>query len=146
MQLNDVISRIGAKVAPLAGRVEGAAELTELVREDALPNITPAAYVLPLGLRGGQPDAAAGLFRQAFEAFVGVVLVIDSAGDVTGAGALPTMDELVDQVVAAMCGWGPGNAVGGVFQLSRGALVSLSRGTIIYQLDFAIEDMLRISA
>ncbi len=32
----------------------------------------------------------------------------------------------------------------GVYRLSRGELVSLSAGTLTYQLDFAIEDQLRI--
>jgi hypothetical protein len=146
MSTDALVARLKARVAALEERVEGAAELTELVNQNALPNRTPAAYVLPLGLRAGQADAATGLFRQAIGELVGVLLIIRSAGDVTGQRALPTMHSLVADVVNAVCGWGPdGNVVGGVFQLSRGALVSLNRGTIIYQLDFAVDDMLRIS-
>jgi hypothetical protein len=143
MLLDTVRERIATLVPALGGRVEGAAELTELVRRDALPNVTPAAFVLPLGLRGGEADAAAGLYRQVYDEVIGVLLVIEVAGDATGATALPTIDALVSEVIAALIGWAPGEQVG-VFRLERGQLVSLARGTVIYQLEFSIEDQLRV--
>ncbi len=144
MLIDDVIALIEAHVADLAKRVEGAAELSGLVKQNALPPVTPAAFVLPLGLRGSEPDASAGLFRQTYDEVVGVVLVIEAPGDATGRAALPTMHALAMQVVLAVCGRAPSDQVG-VFRLLRGALISLSAGTIIYQLDFAIQDQLRIA-
>lgn len=144
MRLDAVIDRIGATVPALSGRVEGAAELSALVKSGNLPQQMPAAFVLPLGLRGGQAEAATGIFIQSFEDTISVVIVEEAAGDATGAIALPTIDTLAWSIIAAVCGWAPGDEVG-VFRLARGQLVSLSAGAVIYQLDFAIQDQLRIT-
>jgi hypothetical protein len=144
MLIDDVITRIGARVSDLAGRVRGAAELSALVKNHALPNETPFAFVLPLGLRGGDDEAATGLFRQSVDDTIAVVLLVEAAGDEAGEKALPGIDTLVDAIIEAVCGWGPANAFG-VFRLVRGSLLSLNAGTVIYQIDFAIQDQLRIT-
>lgn len=145
MRLDAVKDRIDANVPALAGRVEGAAELSALVKSGNLPQQMPAAYVLPLGLRGGAADAATGIFAQIYDDTTSVVIVEEAAGDATGAIALPTIDALVWSIIETICGWAPGDEVG-VFRLVRGQLVSLSAGAVIYQLDFAIQDQLRISS
>lgn len=145
MQVDDAIVRLEAQVPALARRVEGAAELSELVRKNNLPQQTPAAFVLPLGLRGGEADTSAGIFRQSFDETIAVVLIIESAGDATGGKALPTIHALIWAVIAAIAGWAPADEIG-VFRLMRGQLVSMSRGIVIYQLDFAIQDQLRITS
>lgn len=144
MLVDDVIARISANVPAIAGRTRGAAELTDLVKRGALPNKTPCAFVLPLGLQGGEPDVATGIFRQQLDELIGVVIVVESAGDDTGARGLPPIDTIVRSVVNAVCGWAPGDQVG-VFRLERGQLLSLAAGTIIYQLNFALGDQLRIA-
>ena len=48
-------------------------------------------------------------------------------------------------MIAALAGWGPDSAPG-VFELSRGDLVSMKAGALIYQLDFTLNDQLRIAA
>jgi hypothetical protein len=144
MLVDDVIIRLNAQVSTLAGRIQGAAELSALAKENALPPVLPAAFVLPLGLRPGEADAAVNAFVQDVDEVVGVVLLAEAPGDVTGAGALPTIDQLIKDAIVAVCGWAPGDEVG-VFRLSRGALVSLTAGTVIYQLDFAIADQVRIT-
>lgn len=138
-----VKARLEAEVGGLAKRVQEAAELSELVRRNQLPQATPAAFVLPLGLRGGGADAATGSFRQAVDETVGVLLVVRSAGDATGARSLPAIDALIEETVGALAGWAPDDQIG-VFRVARGALVSLREGAIIYQLDFTIEDQVRI--
>lgn len=144
MLLDDVAARLAAEIPELARRVEGAAELAELVEKKLLPQTTPFAYVLPLGFRGGAPDAAAGLYRQLLDETVGVVLVVRTAGDATGRKTLPKVHELRDQVVQALAGWAPAGAFG-VLAPSRGALVSLTAGAVIYQVDFRIDSLLRIT-
>ena len=139
-----VIARLENQVPELAGRVEGAAELNALVQSNGLPQHTPAAHVLPLGLRGGRPDAAAGMFRQEFEETVAVVLTLRNQGR-TGDRGLAGADALISAIVAAIAGWAPGDEIG-VFSLSRGQLVSFQAGALVYQLDFSIVDQLRISA
>lgn len=140
----EVIARLQAQVPDLAGRVEGAASFADLMRRNALPQHTPAAHVLPLGLRGGKADAASGAFTQAFDETVAVLLTVRSY-DRTGAPALEDVDTLIRVIVEAVAGWAPGDEVG-VFALGRGQLVNMSAGTIVYQLDFTISDQLRILA
>ena len=143
MLVDDAVTRIDDQVAALSGRVEGALELAEMVRRNALPNVTPHAYVVPLGFRPlGTGEASAGAFTQDVDEIVGVVLVIHSAGDVTGRKALATVGPLIAATIDAVAGWGPESAIG-VFRLQRGALISLNAGFVIYQIDFAIQDQLR---
>lgn len=138
----DIIERLILRVPDLGGRVEGAAQFAALMKSNALPQVTPAAHVLPLGLQGGQAQAATALFTQAVEEMVGVVLTLRSH-DQTGARALEAVDVLIRDIVAALLGWGPDDAIG-VFRLVRSGLVSMSAGTLVYQIDFAISDQLRI--
>lgn len=133
-----------ATIPTIAGRVHPAARLSELMRTNQLPQVCPAAFVLPLGIRGGTPDAVTGLYRQPIERIEGVVLVVRAAGDATGAVALQQLDPLVEATIEAVAGWAPSDDAFGTYRLSRGELVSLAAGTLTYQLDFAIEDQLRI--
>jgi hypothetical protein len=139
----DVISRISSLVPELTGRIEGAANFTELMRSNALPQVTPAAHVLPLGLIGAQGEAGAGYYTQNFEQVIGVLITLRTLG-ATGAGGLVQIDQLVMDIINAVAGWGPETAVG-VFRLVRGQLVSMSAGTMVYQIDFSILDQLRIT-
>ena len=56
---------------------------------------------------------------------------------------VPELDELIHAVLLAVAGWGPDEAVG-VFELARGSLIHNRDGVLVYQLDFAIDDQLRI--
>ncbi|MFN7003754.1 MAG: hypothetical protein ACK4NW_10035 [Roseinatronobacter sp.] len=140
--IDAVITRLKAEVSDFSNRIEGAAEFAALMRANALPQVTPAAHILPLGLRGGRGEAGAGAFTQDVEEVVAVLITL-RAHSRTGREALPDLAALTKQVIAAIAGWGPDEAIG-VFRLSRGQLVSMSAGTILYQLDFAINDQLRI--
>lgn len=135
--------RLNTAVPELTGRIEGAAAFAELMRTNALPQVTPAAYVIPLGLQGGAADAAAGLFRQEVREIVGVMIALRSFSR-TGEQALPELDRLVDAVLAAVAGYGPADATG-VFTVVRGAMISMTAGTLVYQLEFSLSDQLRIA-
>jgi hypothetical protein len=139
-----VIDRLET-IPALARRVHGVTKLGDLIERGSLvPNGGFAAFVLPLGLRGGQADAATGLFRQPLDRLVGVVLAVKNVGDATGAKAQLELDPMIDTVIELLAGWGPDD-VFGVFTVARGELASVAGGTITYQLDFAIEDQLRIT-
>ena len=125
------------------GRVEGAAAFAELMRQNALPQVTPAAYVIPLGLQGGVADVAVGLYRQEVREIVGVTIALRSFSK-TGDRSLPELDRLVEGVVNAIAGTAPPDATG-VFSLARGSIVSMAAGTIVYQLEFSLSDQLRIA-
>lgn len=134
-------------IPALARRTFGAAKLAELTGGSEFQPGT-AAFVLPLGLRGGAADAVTGLYRQPVERLIGVVLVVRNVGDGTGEKAMTELDPLIETVIELLAGWAPEadeEGAIGVFTLARGELVSISKGTITYQLDFAIEDQLRIA-
>lgn len=141
--LGAVAQRIAARVPELAGRMSGAADLADLQRRNALPQVTPAGFVLPLGLRGGAVRAASGLFVQDVEELVGVLLVLRSFQRTGGeAGALADLESLIDGVARAVTGWAPAEAPG-VFALRAGRMVSMSAGTMAWQIDFALARQLR---
>lgn len=137
-----VIARIVAGVPDLAGRVEAAADLAALMAANGLPQHQVAAHVLPLGLQGGAANAATGSFTQSVEEVVAVLLTFQTASR-TGSRALERLREIIQAVIAAVAGWGPDEAAG-VFRLLRGGLLRFSGGTLVYQIDFAITDQLRI--
>ncbi len=138
-----IVTRIEAHVPELAGRVRGAAELAALMRDNQLPQQTPAAHVLPLGLQGGRGESGAGLYTQVVEEAIGVVLTFRALG-AEATAALAGVREIVRGVIAAIAGWGPDD-MPGVFRLVRGGIVRMAGGTLVYQLDFAITDQLRIN-
>ena len=142
MLVDDVIARLQDRVPDLSGRIEGAAHLAQLQAQNQLPKITPAANVISTGLQGGVADAASGLFRQSFDETIGVILTFrNTAGK--GARALDKVDAVKRRVIEAICGWTPDDLVG-VFRLARGGIVSFTGGTLVYQIEFAVGDQLRI--
>ena len=141
----DVKTRIDAQVAALTGRVDEVADLAALVAANALPQRMPWSSVVPLGVDGGEADAVTGLYRQNVSEVIGVVMIAEALGDPKARRGLATIDTLKDAVIAALAGWRPAGALG-VFTLRRGRLVSVNNGTVIYQLEFALKDQLRIEA
>jgi hypothetical protein len=141
--LTDVKARIDATVPELTGRLDFIAALAALTAEGALPQREIAGFVVPMGFddRGGQ--AAAGMYTQMIADTVAVILCVKALGDAGAKRALPTIDALKDAVIGAVAGWAPDSAVG-VFSATRGRLVSVTKGLVIYQLDFTLVDQLRI--
>ncbi len=139
-----VMDRLEAQVPELAGRIRGAKDIATLLEKGRLAQQTPAAHVLPLGLRGGRAEAMTGMFTQLFDEAVGVVLTVRSA-DAAGARVLDDIDGFLHRIIAAVAGWGPSDEVG-VFVLARGQLVGTPPGAVVYQLDFTITDQLRIAS
>lgn len=143
MLVDEVRTRIEAKVEELNRRTQGAAELTELIRAKQLPQSPVFAFVIPLGLRPrSEGEAGTGFFTQMVDETIGIILVINSMNDPTGGRSLPKVDELVASLIEKLCGWGPEEAIG-VFRLASGNLVSVEAGTVFYQLDIAIQSQIR---
>lgn len=140
--IDDVISRLDDLVPVLEHRVEGAGNLADLMQRNALPQHTPAAHVLPLGLIGRAQDAGAGAYTQMFEEAVAVILTVRNHTP-AGKRALEDLRGLIMAIVEALAGWAPGGQ-SGVFRLTRGSLLSATKGTVVYQIDFSISDQLRI--
>lgn len=137
-----VATRIAAQV-PALGSIEYVADLAALVRENAMPQREVAAFVIPSGFDDKGGDSAAGLYTQLIDDAVSVVLCVKALGDPKAKRAVPAIDELKDAVVGALAGWAPDDVVG-VFRPVRGRLVSVTKGLVIYQIDFTLLDQLRI--
>ncbi|WP_172298351.1 hypothetical protein [Pseudoruegeria sp. HB172150] len=142
--IDAVVARIEAQVAALNGRTQPVAAFAELQRNNALPQVTPAAHVVPLGFRGGAAEAATGFYMQAYDNVVGVLLYV-RAHDQTGGRHLGDIETLINAVIGAICGWAPADEVG-VFTLLRGAMINVASGLMVFQIDFAITDQLRIAS
>lgn len=138
-----VVARLRNQVSDLRS-VEGAAEFKKLLAGRGVPQNDPAAYVIPLGMRGGKAEAITGMFTQQVAESIGVVLFL-RGHDQTGARALGNLRPFIATVIEAIAGWQPSGEIG-VFQLSRGALVDINGGLLSYQLDFSINDQLRIAS
>ena len=142
--LADVAERVRTSVPALADRVEFVADMAALVSEGALPQKELMAYVVPLGFDDHGGETVAGLHTQMLKQSIGVILCAKALGDARARRALPTIDTVKDQVIAAVAGWAPVD-VAGVFSVTKGRLVSVTKGLVIYQLDFAVTDQLRIT-
>jgi hypothetical protein len=140
----EVATRISSEVAALKDRVEYVAALAALAAEGAMPQREVAAFVVPMGFDSRGAQAVVGMYTQAIVDTVGVVLCVKAFGDASAKRALVTIDALVDDVTKAVAGWSPG-ATAGVFEATRGRLVSVTKGLVIYQLDFSLLDQLRIA-
>ncbi|MDX8354355.1 hypothetical protein [Cognatiyoonia sp. IB215182] len=138
-----VITRLKAQVGFLQERVEGAADFTNLVATRKASSYSTIAHVIPLTLRGGAADAATGMFRQSFDRSVSVILSIRS-NDRNGRAALTNLEDNLFAIINAIVGWAPNDEVG-VFRLVGGRVVSMAQGLFIYQIDFSIQDQLRIA-
>ena len=143
MLVEDVIARLQERVSDLSGRIEGAAHLAQLQAQNKFPTVTPAANVISSGLQGGVPDAASGIFRQSFDETIAVILTFRNTPG-KGARALDKVESVKRAVIEAVCGWAPDDLLG-VFRLARGGIVSFTGGTLIYQIEFAVGDQLRIT-
>lgn len=137
MLADDVITRLKERVPTLQHRVEGVAGMANL------PQHGPAARVLSSGLTGGTPNASSGYFVQPVDETVSVYLVFLNVQGM-GGNQLDLFDQVRSSVIEAICGWAPEDPVG-VFRLVRGQIDRFESGTLVYRIDFAIGDQLRIN-
>lgn len=141
--IDDVITRLQGQVPDLK-RVEGAKRIEDMAEIGRLKHQTPAAFVVPLGLQGRDEQSMSGLFVQNLVESIGVILVIHKASPVSER-VLETLDTFIRTVAEALVGWSPGGTIAGAFSLVRGALVPMrDPKTVVYQLDFSINDQLRV--
>lgn len=143
--VDHVATRLNANVPALKDRVEYIADLAALVTEGAMPQREVAAYVVPLGFddKGGG-SSSAGIHTQNLGDAVGVILCVKALGDAKAKRAVPAIDNLTTDVVNAIAGWAP-EEVSGVFNVTRGRLVSVTKGLVIFQIDFSLTRQLRIT-
>lgn len=152
--VDGVVTRLEERVPVLAQRTKGMLDLSEMMRQKALPAYTPAAFVGHNGITGGAAEFSENAFLQAAEEAVSVVLVQRTAGDVIGSKGQGPLHVLVWDVIYALSGWSPadpdpddegdGTTPIGVLVLRRGRTNELRAGTVFYQLDFGLQQQIRV--
>jgi hypothetical protein len=130
--------------AILAGRTAGAAALAVLQQTKAYPQVTPAAHVVPTGLRGLPPDSYGGSFTLPVVRGVAVILTVRTH-DATGARWLDRIDDIVEAIVTRIAGWTPDSGSRGVLTLDQAVIAGSDAGTLVYQIAFTLDDQMRIS-
>jgi hypothetical protein len=143
MLIAPTIARLAERVPILKGRVAGAASLAGLLARDAVPEQTPAAHVILSDIAGGNETALSGMYRQAVQRQISVMLTVRSH-DASGRRALETIEDLIEEVIVAIAGWLPGDTAG-PFSLRRARLVRFANGVFVYEITFALNDHLRIT-
>ena len=146
-----VRDRIEEAIPELAGRIQFATEWAKVVESNQLPQSDFAGFVLPGGLRGGIARAITGIFIQDLEQSVSVVLCKRVPGDPLGGRAIDIIRPFVETAIEAIAGWEPPAPEGkpepiGVFQFQQGELVGAMKSSLVFQLDFLLNDQLRITS
>ena len=141
MLLVDALKARLRDAVPGLRSVEGAASIASLMASNALPQQTPAAHVVTLGMQGGNEEAMAGAYVQSITEVVGVIVTWRTV--VNTDRTVADVETLVREIVDAVAGWQPAGAMA-PFRLLRGQLVTMTKGTLVYQIDFAIADQLSI--
>lgn len=140
--LDAVETRLSALVPDLAGRIDHLLSLERILKRGGLPETT-TAFLIPLGLTGGKVEYATGEIHQDTVETLGVLLALRSH-DRTGEAAIARLRDLRTQVVEALLGWSPGSEFG-EFTLRRASLGPVAAGSVLYLLEFSINDQLRIT-
>ena len=76
IRIDEVRERIDASVPALTGKLFNAGDWANVIEKNHLPQVTPAGFVLPGGIEGGQAQMAAGAFIQPIRDTVIVVVAV----------------------------------------------------------------------
>lgn len=143
MDFAAIKARLQARV-PSLRQIEDALSLTALLKSGALPRQSPAAFVLPAGIVGGQTEAMSGAFVQSVQDVISIVLAVN-ASSAAGVGQAARVDILIREIIDALCGWAPETGPG-VYALRRAEVMSMTGGLATWRIDLAIADQLRIQS
>jgi hypothetical protein len=136
-----VIDRLKLLPPTVLRSVEGIADMQALMVAKRLPQVTPAAHVVPAGLQGLQPlDVAGGYIQQVMET-VGVAVTL-RGNDTQGKGGIDRASLIIRAIIEQLSGWAPDDAFS-QFQFSRGAVLSLDQEGLVYLLEFQTPFLLR---
>lgn len=139
---DDIRQRLADRVSALGGRVHLAANMAALQKSASWPTQTPAAHVVPMGLAGGAATPLTGVYRQAVARLYSVFVTIRTH-DATGARWMDRIEDLDQQILGALLGWGP-EPPHFAFELRRIATIRFETGTLVRELSLAIPDTLEI--
>ena len=142
----EIIARLKSEVPALKGRVFGAAALAAIMKADGVPQNTPCAHVLPIGMQGHpQPTITMGAYIQSVDHGFAVVVSLRSHDAHGERIVLDEVHPLMEAIVMALVGWSPIDSVG-LLVFRRSVLAAFARGVAVYELDFTLKHELRILA
>lgn len=142
MLVDAVIDRLRETRA--VDRVDDAIALNALLTRAQLPAAGVSAFVVPGQIRGGSAQTGSGYHTQLVDETVTVFLALrDESG--AGSRGKDRLTALLDAVIPSVAGWQAPGAVD-TFRLVLGRIVSFEKGVILYQIDFATQTLLRITA
>lgn len=145
LDVGSIIARLSAQVPELAS-VKGASELAALLAAPPQVWARPQAHVVPMGIRGGPVQSAAGMYVQATDVSFSVYLAFPAHNDAKGARAMTDVAAVQNKVITSLCGWVPeGQDVDGEVRLARAYLAELKPGLLVYAIDFTVPDQMRIT-
>ena len=139
-----VKTRLEAQVPELAGKLQGAADWAEAIERTTVPDHPFFGYLVPTGFQGREPSAAVGRFIQSLDVRLSVVLGFRSRS-ATFERSLTDIDDKLQAVMTALCGWSPEADTPGVFQVESGAALDFRQGAFLFQLNFTVLDQLRVT-
>lgn len=140
--LEAVKTRLEDRVPELQNRIGLAIDFAKLRESRKAPQGGVNCYVMPSGTSGLQASVSSGVFVQDIRRGVSVVTMLRSV-DATGRRALGRVDEFLQDIQTALCGWSPAETVG-VFELQAERPVGQEVGSLAFITDFRINDQLRI--
>ncbi|RWR26790.1 hypothetical protein D2T29_19630 [Sinirhodobacter populi] len=144
MLVDAVIERLADAVPDLSGRINGALQLARLRQQNALPQATPAAFVILGDIEGGEVASASGAFVQAYRDVIAVVLVVRTNDSPAASRSGDALHPLIWAVIEALVGRRLEGAVGQM-ALRRAFLVSLADGAAVYQIEFSQLNQMRLA-
>lgn len=144
MLVEAVTDRLVEAIPELSGRISGALQLARLRQQNALPQVTPAAFVIPGTIEGGDVTSAAGAFIQSFREMIAVVLVVRTNDSPTAVRSGDALHPLIWAAITALVGRRLEGAVGQMV-LRQAFLVSLADGAAVYQIEFSQLNQMRLS-
>jgi hypothetical protein len=139
------IEHLRAHCPTFEGRVAGAADFAQGLKEYNASMRLPAAYVIPLDQEGSGHQAMTALL-QTLTRTVGVVVEFDARPDRRGQVPAMRYDETQAEICKAVLNWQPGtdgpetcrvpNHQG--YWLSGGRMLDLDRARLFYQWEFSV--------
>lgn len=139
--IDEAIARLKSRQPDLKDRVYGAGALAALLAKTAMPEVTPVAYVVPMGFRSGKEAAVSGAYLQTQEAILGVMLCLRS-NDRNGQRALDSVQSFLTGIPLALAGWRAPTSIGACRPV-RAFLAASREGTMWWQFEFSIPTQIR---
>lgn len=143
--IDTLIARLKSNASLLGERVEGAASLSAFMASKELPQTTPAAWIIPLNLGGGDAASSTGAHRQMLTRTIGVLWVMSYAGSAAGGEFTADLAAIEAEIIAALAGFVP-IAGQGALRLIRSGIDAQEDGYFFWQTEFAFTDQLRITS